>query len=153
MMGSKAGGSPGAGRAQDAPEGPSPQDLSIAAAGGDGIPTLDTITAAEAVTSLATSEVDAGDPAASTGPAADALSSPPQMAATTASAGINKNVVDEPKVIMGHPSLSAPGVVSHIEALGTTYFALNQAHDVLRREREDINEEWLLLSVWVSLLK
>jgi hypothetical protein len=26
-------------------------------------------------------------------------------------------------------------------------------HDVLRREREDINEEQLRLSVWVSLLK
>jgi hypothetical protein len=30
---------------------------------------------------------------------------------------------------------------------------LNQAHDVLRQEREDINKEWLHLLVWVSLLK
>jgi hypothetical protein len=37
--------------------------------------------------------------------------------------------------------------------MGTTHFALNLVHDVLRREREDINEEWLCLSVWLSLLK
>jgi viroplasmin and RNaseH domain-containing protein len=36
--------------------------------------------------------------------------------------------------------------------MGTTHFALNQVHHVLRWEREDINEEWLRLSVWVSLL-
>jgi hypothetical protein len=37
--------------------------------------------------------------------------------------------------------------------MGMTHFALSRAHDVLRREREDINKQWLRLLVWVSLLK
>jgi hypothetical protein len=54
---------------------------------------------------------------------------------------------------MGHPSLRAPRTISLSEVMGTTHFPLNQAHDVLHQEREDINEERLHLSVWVSLLK
>jgi hypothetical protein len=75
------------------------------------------------------------------------------MAAATASTSADGNTVEEPEVILRHPGLRAPGVVSLSEAMGTTHFALNQTHDVLRREREDINEERLRLSVWVSLLK
>jgi multidrug resistance efflux pump len=37
--------------------------------------------------------------------------------------------------------------------MGTTHFALNQAHDVLHREREDISKKRLCLLVWVFLLK
>jgi hypothetical protein len=66
--------------------------------------------------------------------------------------GADDNVVEEPKVIMGHPGLRALGIVSLSKAMGTTHFMLNQAHDVLRQEREDINEERLRLSVWLSLL-
>jgi hypothetical protein len=62
------------------------------------------------------------------------------MVAATASTGANNNAIEEPEV-----SLSM--------AMGTTHFALNQAHDVLHWEREDIIEECLLLSMWVSLLK
>jgi hypothetical protein len=39
---------------------------------------------------------------------------------------------DELGVIMGHPGLRALGHVSLPEAMGTTHFALRQAHDVLQ---------------------
>jgi hypothetical protein len=75
------------------------------------------------------------------------------MAAATTSAGADDNTVEESEVIMGHLGLRAPGTISLFEVMGTPHFVLNQVHDVLRREREDINEEWLRLLVWVSLLK
>jgi hypothetical protein len=75
------------------------------------------------------------------------------MVAATTSTGVDDNSVEEPEVIMGHPSLRVPGTVSLSEVMGTTHFALNQMHDVLHWESEDINEEWLRLLVWVSLLK
>jgi hypothetical protein len=75
------------------------------------------------------------------------------MVAATTSTGADDNAIKEPEVIMGHPGLRTPGTVSLSEAMGTTHFVLNQAHDVLRRETEDINEERIYLSVWVSMLK
>jgi hypothetical protein len=74
------------------------------------------------------------------------------MAAAITSMGADDNVVEEPEVIMGHPDLRAPGTVSLSKMMGMTHLALNQAHDVLHWESEDINEEQLL-SVWISLLK
>jgi hypothetical protein len=70
------------------------------------------------------------------------------MAGATASTGDDDNVVEGPKVVMGQPSVRAPGHVSLSEAMGTTHFALHQVHDVLRREREDIEEEQLHLTEW-----
>jgi hypothetical protein len=67
--------------------------------------------------------------------------------------GAGDNTIEEPEDIMVHPGLRAPGIVSLSEVMGTTHFALNQVHDVLHREREDINEERVHLSVWLSLLK
>jgi hypothetical protein len=75
------------------------------------------------------------------------------MVAATASMGADDNAIEEPEVITGHPDLRVLGTISLSKAMGTTHFALNQAHDVLHQEREDIHEEWLCLSVWVSLLK
>jgi hypothetical protein len=75
------------------------------------------------------------------------------MAAATASVGVDDNAVEELEVIMGHPGLRAPRDVFLCEAMGTSHFALNQAHNVLHWEREDINKERLWFSVWVSLLK
>jgi hypothetical protein len=75
------------------------------------------------------------------------------MAAATTSAGADDNTVEESEVIMGHLGLRAPGTISISEVMGTSHFVLNQVHDVLHREREDINEEWLRLLVWVLLLK
>jgi hypothetical protein len=92
--------------------GASPQDSPTAAAGGDGVPTSDTTMAAKAMTSPATSEAAAGDPAASTGPAVGAPSSLPQMVAATASTCANNNAIEEPEV-----SLSM--------AMGMAHFALN----------------------------
>jgi hypothetical protein len=120
---------------------------------GDGIPTPNTTMAVEAMTSLATSEAVASDLVASSGPAFGAPSSPPHVVSATASMGTDDNTIEELEVIMGHPGLRAPRTVSLSEAMGMTHFVLNQAHDVLCREREDINEERLHLSVWVSLLK
>jgi hypothetical protein len=75
------------------------------------------------------------------------------MVAATTSIGTDDNIIKETEVIMRQLGLRALGIVSLSEAMGTTHFVLNQAHDVLCREREDIDEEWLRLSVWVSLLK
>jgi hypothetical protein len=105
------------------------------------------------MTSPVTSEAATDSPIASTSPASGAPSSPPRMAVTTALMGVDGNAIEEPEVIMGHPALRAHGTISLSEVMGTTHFALNQAHDVLRREREDNNEERLRLLVWVSLLK
>jgi hypothetical protein len=107
----------------------------------------------EVMASPMMSEAAAGDPDASTGLAVGAPSSPPQVVATTASVGADDNAIEEPEVILGHPGHRAPGAISLSEVKGTTHFALNQVHDVLHREKEDINEEGLRLSMWVSLLK
>jgi hypothetical protein len=95
-MGSRAGG------AQDAPEGPDHHDSSIAVVGDEWIPALDTTTTVKATT--------AGDPAVLAGPTANAPSSPPQMVAATGSGGADGNALEEPKVIMWHPGLRAPGL-------------------------------------------
>jgi hypothetical protein len=151
--GSSVMGAPETGEAQDAHEGADPKDSPTTTVGDDGVPAPDTTTGVEAMASLVTSGVATGDPTASTGLAACAPRSPPRMAAATTSTGVDDNIVEEPEVIMGLPGLRAPGTISLSEAMGMTHFALNQAHDVLRQESEDINEEWLHLLVWVSLLK
>jgi 5-methylcytosine-specific restriction endonuclease McrBC regulatory subunit McrC len=109
--------------------------------------------AAEAMASSTTSGAAVGDPAASTCPTAGAPPSPPRMMTGTTSMGADDNAIEEPEDIMRHPGLRAPEIVSLSEVMGTTHFALNQVHDVLRREREDINEERVHLLVWLSLLK
>jgi hypothetical protein len=53
------------------------------------------------------------------------------MVAATTSTWVDDNSVEEPEVIMGHPSLRVLGTVSLSEVMGTTHFALNQMHDVL----------------------
>jgi hypothetical protein len=60
------------------------------------------MTAVEAMASSVTSDVVAGDPAASTGPASGALSSPPRMAAATTLMSADDNTVKELEVIMRH---------------------------------------------------
>jgi hypothetical protein len=74
------------------------------------------------------------------------------MAAATTSTGTDNNAIEELEVIMGLPGLRASRTMSLSEVMVTSHLVLNQAHDVLRWEREDINEERLCLSVWVSLL-
>jgi hypothetical protein len=59
----------------------------------------------------------------------------------TTSVGANDDAIEEHEVILGHPILRAPRDVSLSEAMGTTHWALNQVHNVLRWEREDINGE------------
>jgi hypothetical protein len=147
VTGSGAEGAPRAGGANDALEGAGPQDSPTAAAGDDEVPATDTTTAAEAMASPTMSGAPAGDLAALTGLAAGAPPSPPRMVAATTSTGADDNIVEEPEVIMGHPGLTASGTAFLFEAMGTTHFVLNQAHDVLRQEREDINEVWLHFSV------
>jgi hypothetical protein len=99
------------------------------------------------------SDAAANGPAASTSPTVKMPSSPPQMAVAAAPAGDDDNAVEEPEVIMGHPSLRALGDVSLSEAMGTAHFALHQVHDMLYWEREDIEEEWVSLMECGSLLK
>jgi hypothetical protein len=117
------------------------------------VPKTDTTAAVGATASLTTGEVATGSPAASTGLTADAPSSPPWIAVATASVGADDNAIEEPKVIMGHPNPWALGQVSLSEVMGTGHFALNQVHDMLHHEWEDIDEERLRLSVQSSLLK
>jgi hypothetical protein len=57
-----------------------------------------------------------------------------------------------PRPSWGTPASGHRGL-SPSEVMGTTHFALNQAHDVLHREREDISKKRLCLLVWVFLLK
>jgi hypothetical protein len=98
------------------PKGSIPQEPSIEAATGDGPPipetvlVTDTTTVAEVTVSPSMSETTAIDPATatSTGLVAGAPSSWPQIAAATALMGADDNAVEEPEVIMGHPSLRAP---------------------------------------------
>jgi hypothetical protein len=59
----------------------------------------------------------------------------------TASVGANDDAIEEHEVILGHPILRALRDVSFSEVMGTTHWALNQVHNVLRWEREDINGE------------
>jgi hypothetical protein len=61
--------------------------------------------------------------------------------------------VEEPEVILGHLPVGAPGDVSLSDAMGMTHFMLNQVHNVLCRERADLDGEWMRLSEWFSLLK
>jgi hypothetical protein len=140
-------------RAQDAPEGAIPQGSPTTAASGDAVLAPDRTRVAEAMAYSATGGAAASDPAALTSLATGAPSSPPRMAAATTSMGADDNAIKEPEVIMGHCGLRAPGTLSLSEAMGTTHFALNQAHNVLHQERVDINKEWLRLSLWFSLLK
>jgi hypothetical protein len=111
------------------------------------MPETNMTTAMGATTSSTASEAATG------GPASGVPSSPPQMAAATALVGTDDNTIGEAEVIMGQLGLKVSGDVSLTEAMGTTHFALNQVHDVLRREREDIDEEQLRLSLWGSQLK
>jgi hypothetical protein len=104
--------------AQDAPMGASPQDSPTTTAGGDRIPAPDTTTVTGAAVSVAMSEAAAGGLAASTGLASGAPSSPPRMAAATASTGANNNAVEEPEVILGHPSLRALGGFLPLQGVG-----------------------------------
>jgi hypothetical protein len=67
--------------------------------------------------------VAAGDPAASTGPAGGAFPS-------TAAAD-DDIIMEEPGVILGHPTIRAPRDVSLDEAMHTARWALTQAQNVL----------------------
>jgi hypothetical protein len=54
---------------------------------------------------------------------------------------VNDDTVEEPEVILGHPVIRASGDVSLSKVMGTTHWVLNEAHDVLHREREDIDND------------
>jgi hypothetical protein len=70
----------------------------------------------EGCTNVTTEEVAASDLAASTGPSRGAFPS-------TAAAD-NDVAVEKPGVILGHPTLRAPGDVSLDEAMGTAHWTL-----------------------------
>jgi hypothetical protein len=156
---SRAGETSGVNEAQDVPGGCNPQDPSIEATGDDGtpvpktVPEIDMTATVGATASPMMSEAATGVPAASTGPMAGVPSSPPQMVAATTSVGADDTVIMELEVIMGQPGLRAPGQVFLSEVMGTAHFALHKVHYMLHREREDVEEEQLHLSVWGSLLK
>jgi hypothetical protein len=95
------------------------------AEGDDGVPTLDTTMAVEAMASSVTSGAAASDPAALTGPMAGALPYPPCTAAATTSTGTDDNIIQELEVDMGHPGLRALGTFALSEVMGTTHFPRN----------------------------
>jgi hypothetical protein len=72
------------------------------------------------------------------------------MGAATTSTVADDDIVEEPKVVLGHPLLRAPRDIALDEAIGMARWALNQAQDMLHREHRDINDECLLL--WASML-
>jgi hypothetical protein len=75
------------------------------------------------------------------------------MGAASASVVNGDNIVEEPEVIHWHPLLRDPRGVSLDEAMGTAHWALNQAQEVLHRERGDVDDECQRLLLWVSMLK
>jgi hypothetical protein len=86
-----------------------------------------------------------GDTVASTGLAGGAF---PSTVAT------NDDVaVEEPRVILGHPTLRAPRDVFLDEAMGTAHMALTQAQNVLHWESGGIIDERRRLLLWASKLK
>jgi hypothetical protein len=95
------------------------------------MPEMGMATAAGTTVSTTVSEGATGGPAASTGPAASKPSSSPRVVA-------NNNAIED---------------VSLFDMRGMAHFVLNQVHNVLHREKEDMGKERLCLSVWLSLLK
>jgi hypothetical protein len=89
--------------------------------------------------------VAAGDPAASTGPAGGAFPS-------TAAAD-DDIIMEEPGVILGHPTIRAPRDVSLDEAMHTARWALTQAQNVLCLESGGNVDERRRLLLWASMLK
>jgi hypothetical protein len=61
--------------------------------------------------------------------------------------------MEEPKVILGHPILRAPGDVSLDEAMGMAHWAVNQAQGMLHWERGHINNVCRQLLLWASMHK
>jgi hypothetical protein len=76
------------------------------------------------------------DPASSAGPSGGASSS---------TKAADDGGAMELEVILGHPTLRAPGDVSLDEAMGTARWVLTQAQNVLRRESSGIVDERLRL--------
>jgi hypothetical protein len=68
----------------------------------------------------------------------------------TESANVGGTV--EPEVILGHPTLRAPGDLSLDEAIGTAHWAHTQAQNVLHRESGGIIDERQRLLQWASML-
>jgi hypothetical protein len=76
--------------------------------------------------------VAADDPASSAGPSGGACFS---------IEAVDDDGAVEPEVILGYPTLRAPGDVSLDEAMGTARWALTQAQNLLHRESGGIVDE------------
>jgi hypothetical protein len=87
------------------------------------------------------------------GSSVGASSPQPQMGAAFTSAVAGDDIAEEPEVIHGHPLLRAPRGISLDEAMGTAQWALNQAQEVLRRERGDVDDKRQHVLLWASMLK
>jgi hypothetical protein len=81
-------------------------------------------TRADVALSLAMGEVAVGSSAGLMGPFAGAPSSLPQMGIVTALVGADDATIEEPEVVLGHPTLRASGDVSLSEAMGTAHWVL-----------------------------
>jgi hypothetical protein len=113
-------------------EGPAPDMPNVVgmttAGDGSSAPEVEMTVVAEVVSSPTTDEVADQDPTASlSNPMASSSSLQPQVAAASASAGADNNIMEEPEAILGHPLLMALGDVSLDEAMDTVCWALNQA--------------------------
>jgi hypothetical protein len=109
---------------------------------GGGSPTSEVLPGG--ATNVTTEDVAADNPGSSAGPSLGACFS---METT------NDGGAVEPEVILGHPTLRAPGDVSLDEAMGTARWVLTQAQNVLHRERGGIVVERRRLLLWASMLK
>jgi hypothetical protein len=76
-----------------------------------------------------------------------------QGGASSSTEATNGGGTVEPEVILGHPTLRAPGDISLDEAMGTAHWALTQAQNVLRWESGGIVDEQQRLLQWDSMLK
>jgi hypothetical protein len=70
-----------------------------------------------------------------------------------ASTDATTNIMGEPEVILGHPSLITPRNISLDEEMGMAHWAITQVQGVLHREHGSIDKEHQLLLLWASLLK
>jgi hypothetical protein len=87
------------------------------------------------------------------GSSAGASSSRPQMGAAFTMAVDGNDIMEEPEVILRHPLFRAPGDASLDEAMGIAHWVLNQAHEVLHLECDDVYAEHQCLLLWASMLK
>jgi hypothetical protein len=104
-------------------------------------PEVETMVIGETAIPVVTHEMVARDVVVSFDPTIGTSSSRPQKAAASGLANVDDDVMGEPEIILGHPSLIALGNISVDDVVGMAHWALTQAQEMLYREQGSINDE------------